>query len=245
MPQKAAYYHKCAPFLCEGKKQFVAVEDSRQTVRRRVFHSNAIVDEVVCRITRSGCAIEDIGTSPSGEWIVTQRFSGQGEWGYDVIRTCPLKREAGTPEADGYMLDLPMFSTDETRLIGGFGANWLGGWWAHADDDYEEPSRGGVIAFGFLFVHQLPSHKVKRHTLRMKLPKGWLPKDPDAETWLGARAIGPADEGEGARLTLPGGVAVEIEGPLPSVILLPTPHPSGKRLLSGTTPGVKLCPGKR
>jgi hypothetical protein len=242
--QRNSYYLKSAPFQCQGKKQFVAVEDSRQTVRRRIWRSKAIVDKTVCPITRLGCGIEDIAASPSGNWLVTHRHSGQGEWGYDVFRTCPLAREAGIAEDAGYMLDLPQFSADETRLVGGFGRHWLGGWWAHAGDEYEKPARGGLISFGYVFVHHLPSHKVDRHELRMDLPKGWFPEDdPWAETWLGASQIAPA--ADGVRLTLPGGVVVEVEGPLPPVILLPTPHPAGGRLLSGTALGVNPRRTKR
>ena len=184
---------------------------------------------MACPVTRSGCYIEEIGASPSGHWLVTQRLSGQGQWGYDVFRSSPLLREAGVLEERGYMLDMPKFSADETLLIGGFGACWLGGWWAHPDDDYKDSARGGRISFGFLFVHQLPRHRVERHELQMDLPKGWLPADPDAEAWYGARAIEPS--GSGIRLTLPGGARVEVEGPLPPVILLPSPHPAGGRLL--------------
>ena len=221
------YCRATAPFDCQGKKQFVTVDDHRQTVRRRIWGSKAVVEETVCPVTRSGCAIEEIAASPSGRWLVTQRYSGQGEWGYDVFRSCPLAREAGISEEYGDMLDLPRFSTDETRLVGGFGENWLGGWWAHPDDDIEGPARGGPICFGFLFVHYLPSHQVDRHELRIDLPAGWQPDDPWAE-WYGARDITPINEG--VRLTLYRGVVVEIEGPLPPVILLPAPHPSGERL---------------
>jgi hypothetical protein len=231
MAKRQPYRCKTEPFLCEGKKQFVAVEGNwgSDVVRRRIWHSNAVVDEAACHGTRSGCAIHEIAASPSGLWLVTWRLSGQGEWGYDVFRSCPLAREAGTREESGYMLDMPQFSADESTLLGGFGKNWQGGWWAHPDDDYEDGARGGVISFGFLFVHHLPSHRVGRHELQINLPKGWLPDDPEAPEWYGATAIMPL--GNGVRLTLPGGVPFRIDGPLPPVILLPTPHPAGDQLL--------------
>ncbi len=243
--KKDNYSCKTAPFICQGRKQFVTVEDSPQTlrrracqaVRRRTYHSKAIGEETLCPITSSGCAIEEIAVSPSGLWLVTERCSGQGEWGYDVFRACPLSREAGTPEEYGYMLGMPKFTADETRLVGGFGPQWLGGWWAHTEDDFENPARGGLISFGLLFVHHLPSHRVERHELRMDLPKGWLPDDLEAPLWYGARDIEPS--ADGIRLTLPGGIAIKIESPLPRAILLPTPHPSGGRLLAGTAVGVK------
>jgi hypothetical protein len=246
LAKKVSYRCETAAFPCQGEMQFVTVEDNRDgsdLVRRRICHSRAIVDETICPITRAGCAIEEIAASPSGVWLVTQRFSGQGEWGYDVLRSCPLARVAGTPQEYGYILDTPMFSADETRLVGGFGKNWLGGWWAHPDDEYETPARGGLISFGFLFVHHLPSHQVDRHELQMDLPKGWLPDDPEAELWFGARQIAPV--AHGVRLTLPGGVTVEIEGPLPPIIQLPVPHPAGGKLLPSAVGGVKRCQTKR
>ncbi len=232
MANRRRNYRKTAAFLCEGKKQFVTVETSGngQTMLRRCgWHSKAVLDELACLTTGKGCGIEGIDVSPSGAWLVTLRHSGQGEWGYDVVRTCPLTNVAGTPEERGYMLDLPKFSDDETRLVGGFGERWLGGWWAHPDDDCETPARGGVITFGTLFVHHLPSHKVERHELRMNLPQGWVPRKPEAEVWYAARDITPTAS-HGVRLVLPGGASFEIDGPLPKVILLPTPDPaSGQR----------------
>lgn len=216
-------------FVCQGESQYVTVEPYGQTVRRRAWPSGAALDETVCHVTRSGCAIQEIAASPSGRWLVTSRHSGQGEWGYDVLRTCPLAREAGTPEAAGYMLDLPRFSEDESRLVGGFGEFWLGGWWSHIDDD-RGPARGGPIRFGSLLVHRLPGHQVERHELWMDLPEGWIPDEPESELWLGARSVAPIAE-DGVRLILPGGVSWEFTGRLPPLIWLPTPHPSGGGLL--------------
>ena len=227
--RRQSYDIATLPFVCQGQEQFVAVVDDRQTVRRFVRRSGAVVDETICPATRSGCAIEEIAASLSGNWLATQRYSGQGEWGYDVFRTCPLTRVAGVWEEDGYVLDVPRFSADETRLVGGFGRGWLGGWWAHPDDDRDEPVRGGIVSFGFLFVHHLPSHRVDRHELRIDLPKGWLPDDPHGEDWYGPRDITPT--ANGIRLMPSWGVAVEIEDPLPAVVVLPTPHPSGKGLM--------------
>ena len=71
--------------------------------------------------------------------------------------------------------------------------------------------------------------RVERHELQMNLPKGWLPDDPEAELWHGVREIIPGIDS--IRLTLPGGIAFELSGPLLPVIPLPTPHPSGSTLL--------------
>jgi hypothetical protein len=227
--RKSTPYHPAtAPFTCQGEKQFVEVIDIRQTVRRCRWRSREVVEEAVCPLTSLGCYIEAIAVSLSGNWLVTQRISRQGEWGYDVFRTCPLAREAGVAQERGYILDLPRFAEDESRLVGGFGRRWLGGWWAHPDDDLEEPARGGPVCFGFLFVHRLPRHRVTRHELRVDLPKGWLPEDPWAE-WYGPREIAPT--ADGVRLVPSWGVPVEVQDPLPRIIRLPTPHPSGKGLM--------------
>lgn len=218
---------RTAPFVCQGEEQYVAVEDG--VVRRR-YQTNDLIDKVACPTSRLSCCIEEIAASPSGTWVVALRSSGQGEWGYDVFRTCPLTHDVHTPDEQGYMLELPRFSADETRLVGGFGP-WQGWWWQHKDDD-DSPARGGLISFGFLLVHYLPSHEVQRHELQMDLPKGWIPDDPEAPTWYGARDITPLTDG--VRLTLPGGIPYEIKAPLPPVIVLPTPHPAGGRLLRGT-----------
>ena len=221
------YYRTTAPFLCAGEKQFVEVVKG-QKVRRCGWRTKAPIEEVLCPMTDVGCYIEEIAASPSGAWLVTQRTSGQGEWGYDVFRASPLAREAGIVQEEGHILDIPRFSEDESFVIGGAGTGFLGGWWAHADDEVDEPARGGVVTLGFLFVHRLPSHRVTRHALRVRLPKGWQPEDPFAD-WYGPREITPT--ADGVRLMPSWGVPVEIMAPLPRIIRLPTPHPSGKGLL--------------
>ena len=222
------YYHATPPFLCEGEKQYVEVADCRQTVRRCRWPSKEPVEVTVCGITNAGCCIHDMAASPSGKWLVTQRLSGQGEWGYDVFRACPLVREAGVSEEYGYILELPRFSEDESRIVGGAGPGFFGDWWTHPDDDIDDPAPGGPVSLGFLFVHRLPSHYVTRHELLVELPKGWLPENPEAQ-WYGPQEITPT--ANGVRFMPSWGVPVEVEDPLPSVIRLPTPHPSGKGLL--------------
>jgi hypothetical protein len=223
------YYRATRPFVCQGERQFVEVVDTAQTVRRRRARSKAVVEQTVCRLTGCGCYIEEIAASPSGTWLVTQRISGQGEWGYDVFTTAPLRRVAGVAEERGYILDLPRFAADESFLVGGAGLGFLGGWWAHHPDaDPDEPARGGPATLGFVFVHRLPTHRVTRHALRVKLPKGWIPDDPWGE-WYGPREITPT--AGGVRLVPSWGVPVEVRDPLPRVIWLPAPHPSGEGLL--------------
>jgi hypothetical protein len=222
------YHRATAPFVCDGEAQIVEVTEYRQRVRRCRWPSGEVVEEMVWPVTSAGCYIEEIAPSPSGTWLVTQRISGQGEWGYDVFRSRPLAREAGVAQERGYLLELPRFSADESVLVGGAGLGFMGGWWAHPDDDIDEPARGGPVTLGFLFVHRLPGHQVSRHELRVVLPAGWRPDDPWA-VWYGPRDIAPT--GSGVRLVPSWGGPVEVAGPLPPVIVLPTPHPSGQGLL--------------
>ena len=171
-----------------------------------------------------GCAIAEMRVSDSGNWLTTVRTSGQGEWGYDVVRVETMSREGGTESEPGYMLEPAAFSTDESRLVGGYGEGWLGDWWSHPDDDRDQPARGGVITFGWIFVHRLPGHQVTRHELRMDVPPGWLPEDPWDEKWCGPTGIAPL--GRGVRMTLPGGEAFKSAAELPPVLELPMPQAS-------------------
>ena len=227
--ERDPYYTATKPFALEGeKKQFVEVVDAKQTVRRCLWNSKQVIEDTVCRITHSGCYIHEVAASPSGAWLVTQRISGQGEWGYDVFRTAPLSREAGVDQEKGYILEVPAFAKDESFLIGGAGRGFLGGWWADLDQDPDEPPRPGSKTIGFLFVHRLPSHKVTRHELRVKLPKGWLPLDP-WKGWYGPQEIEIV--GKRVRMMPSWGVPFEVALPLPKVVVLPTPHPSGEGLM--------------
>jgi hypothetical protein len=186
-----------------------------------------MVEETGCRASYCGCDIEEIAASGKGTWLVTQRISGQGEWGYDVFRVRPLAWEAGIPEEKGYLLALPRFSEDESFLAGGAGRGYMGGWWCHPEDEIEDSPRPGAAIVGFVFVHRLPSHQVTRHELRVILPSGWRPEDPWAE-WYGPEIFPTSD---GLRLMTWWGIPLEIKEPIPSVIELPVPHPSGKGLL--------------
>jgi hypothetical protein len=178
--------------------------------------------ELALSFGQGGCAIQEFRLSESRRWLVTRRASGQGEWGYDLIATRPLERIAGVESRRGYLLELPRFSPDETRLLGGYGPRWLGGWWAPAGD-LEDPSPGGRVSFGWLFVHHLPSGESSWHELVMDLPRGYRPDDVEDEAWFGASGIEPFGP-HGARILLPGGAPFEMKGPLPAVIVLPVPR---------------------
>lgn len=231
MAERDPYYRTTKPFTRNGKKEVVEVvaEVGRPpTIRRRRWQSDKVLAETNEPVNSCGCYIQEIGASPSGEWAVTQRNSGQGEWGYDVFRIDPLARDAGVNYEKGYILELPSFAPDESFIVGGAGPEYLGGWWRHPDDEVDDPPRGGEFSLGFLFVHRLPSHEVTRHELRVEVPVGWRPDDPWGE-WHGPQEITVTRTR--VRLVPSWGVSVEVKFPLPSVIWLPTPHPSGNGLL--------------
>lgn len=225
---RTPYHRSTEPFLIDGEAYLVEAADDRQTVQRRRSSTREVEESLVVPKGRAGTYIHALVASGAGAWIASQRISGQGEWGYDVFRSRPLVREAGVSEERGCMLDPPRFSPDETVLIGAAGEKFLGGWWAHPDDEIDEPSRGGRHVLGFLFVHRLPSHDVVRHELAVDLPAGWTPDDPWAE-WYGPRNVGPTEGG--VELTLSWAGKMELRSPLPEWIRLPTPHPSGRGVL--------------
>jgi hypothetical protein len=221
------YFRTTVPFDLDGVRQVVEVGEYRQQVRRLRLPSRDVMNETLWPVTGRGCFIEEIAAAPSGRWLVTQRISGQGEWGYDVFRTEPLERIAGVVEEKGYILGLPRFSAVESFLVGGAGKGFLGGWWAHPDDEIDQPARGGPVCLGFLFVHRLPAHTVTRHELQICLPAGWMPDDPWGP-WYGPQEIEPT--ANGVRLVPSWGVPVQVAFPLPDIIQLPVPHPSGNGL---------------
>src|SRR5262249_42026441 len=148
------YRRETAPFILGGEEQFVEVAEYRQLVRRCRWPSREVVEEVACPVTHGGCYIHEIAASPSGNWLVTQRISGQGGGGAAGCGSAPLGGRAGVGPEGGYSLALPGFAADESVLVGGAGLASLGGWWAHPQDDIDEPVRGGPVSPGFLFVHR-------------------------------------------------------------------------------------------
>lgn len=214
------------PFFCNGEQQYLTLVKGKTLCRRRCS-TNEVVDAASCVSTPSGCDIEQLAVSPSGVWAISQRNSGQGEWGYDVIRVNPLQRVAGIPEEAGYMLEMPVFSKDESFLLGAAGEGYLGYWWAHPDDDPEGPSRGGRLTIGFIFVHSLPGHEAQRHLIQVDLPHGWCPEDSGG--WYGPTQLKLVDTGISMQTSW--GAVVVVPWPLPQAILLPTPDVSGKVLM--------------
>lgn len=169
-------------------------------------------------VDASGCAIEDVTVSGSGRWAATQRSSGQGECGFDVFDLASMERIGGVSDLDGYGPELPAFSEEEGRVVWGCGP-WLGGWWAHPDDEPDEPARGGVVDMGRVDEVELASGRHRVCRLELELPAGWLPDDPWAEAWHGPTRLRPA--GDGVRMILPGGQTFEHLGALPERLRLP------------------------
>ena len=219
-----AYYHReTPPFVLDGESQFVEVIDDRQTVRRCRWPSRDVIEEIVIPLTRAGCHISQFNAAGSGRWITTERVSGQGEWGYDILRTVPLARIGGVDERRGYISEVPRFAVDESR-IAVFASRWLN--WV--DDEDETPSPGGYVNVGWLYFHSLPGLEESDHEVVVHLPAGWK-AEVESFQWHMPKGVTPVREG--VRMTPSGGVAVELSGPLPAVIVLPAPHPSGKGFL--------------
>jgi hypothetical protein len=215
------YYRASALFVHAGLEQYVEVIDRVQTVRRCRWPSKEVIEEVTVPLTWAGCHIYAFNVSPSGGWITTERISGQGEWGYDVFRTAPLSRVGGVEECRGFISEAPRFAADESR-IAVFASKWLN--WA----DDQEPSPGGYVNVGWLYFHRLPGLEETDHELVVYLPSGWK-SEIERKLWHHPKEVTPV--GDGVRLIPSGGLPVEIPGPLPAVIVLPTPHPSGKGFL--------------
>jgi hypothetical protein len=233
--------------LCESPP-FSLAEKQRMLMVRRIAYNDIIslrrwpsraeVERCSVEITSSGCGITEIAVSRSGRWAVSQRSSGQGEWGYDLFSTSPMQRVAGIAERCGYIAETPQFSADESKLAGGYGNDWLGSWWTDSEDDWSEPARGGLLEIGFVFIHDLLDHCVSLHELVVQVPRGWVPDDPEEAMWSSPTNIVPTEHG--FSMTLPGGVPFSVEAPGERV-QLPLVHPSGGKLLLVCLLVVDVC----
>jgi hypothetical protein len=96
------------------------------------------------------------------------------------------------------------------------------------DDEDETPSPGAEANVGWLYFYKLPGLEETDHEVVVHLPVGWK-AEINRHRWHLPKEVTPV--GDGVRLIPSGGVPVEIPGPLPAVIVLPTPHPSGTGLL--------------
>jgi hypothetical protein len=214
-----------------------------QLVQRVDCATGIVQQQVPIDVSPGGCAIEDIVASPSGRWVVALRNSGQGEFGYDLLRVCPLQHVGGILEEAGYMFETPIFNRNETVLIAAFGERWMGGFWAHPDDEVEDPSRGGITKLGTLLVHHLSDHSVVRHLLQLDVPAGWIPDDLEDASWQSITQLYALDADAGVGMTLPGGARVEVQLSLqllrePLHILLPMPSTNKRGLLGAPGPYV-------
>lgn len=214
------YYLRTSPvFALAGEQLYLEVIDDVQTVRRCRWPSDEVIESVTVPLTHAGCHIESFHVSPSGTWATTERLSGQGEWGYDIFQTSPLQRLGGVDELRGFIREAPRFAADESR-IAVLASRWLN--WVQDED--EVPSDGGLVNIGWLYVHRLPDLTETDHEVVVKLPAGWK-AERKAEFWYLPRGVTPV--GDGLRVGDWCGRVCDIPGPLPEVIVLPTPHPSG------------------
>lgn len=212
------YYHReSPPFVLDGVSQFVEVIDDRQTVRRCRWPSREVIEEIVIPLTHAGCHISEFNVSGSGAWITTERISGQGEWGYDILRTDPLTRVGGVAQARGFISEAPRFAADES-CVAVFASRWQH--WLS-----KEPRLRGYVNVGWLYLYRLPGLEETDHEVVVHLLDDWEP-EVEYHRWGLPKQVTPM--GEGVRLVPSGGLPVEVVGPLPEVIVLPTPHPSGQ-----------------
>jgi hypothetical protein len=127
----------------------------------------------------------------------------------------------------GYIIEAPRFAADESRLAV-FASRRLRWWWAEPNAENDAPAPGGYVSVGWLYIHRLPGLEETDHAVAVKLPKGWKSENPRFR-WNLPKEVTPVRDG--VRLIPSGDLPVEIPGPLPEVIVLPTPHPSGTGFL--------------
>ncbi len=203
----------------------VVVEDERQIVLRMRWPDWQQAAETPPLPDTYGCPAQSLEVSPDGQWIFAERWSGQGDWGYDLLSVEPLRRRLGRSCSWGYMTASPAFSQSGDRLVIGHGKRWAGNWWADLDDldEDDESARGGPVTLGWLIDHRLETLTVTRHELRMELPAGWLPEN--LEEALDGSPPDISLTGGVIRMTLPGDMELEVAAdPLPEVVWLPVPQ---------------------
>jgi hypothetical protein len=191
---------------------------STQVVARISAPTWALGAEILIPVAGSGCAIEEVAIAPSGRWATTQRFSGQGEHGFDILDLERMQRIGGLSDRRGYILETPIFANNEARVIA-CTTSMLSGFWCHRDDDIDMRARGGVIELAQIHEHDLTTHRMRSCVLEIEVPPSWLPDDPWSSIWYGPTAIEALDAG--VRMVLPGGDRFEHREALPDRLRLP------------------------
>lgn len=206
-----------------GGGKLIVYVNERLRLRRPPFYR--LSGEAHNPVSRLGCGIEAFRESKSGRWLVTNRNSAQGEWGYDVYSTKPFERCGGVYDCSGYMLQAPVISEDDRFVVGCYGLHWTSSWWAPDGEDNYTPADGGKIVLGTVFVHRLCDHQVARHDLIIDLPEGWVPEDPYDPHWLAVFNL--RIESGRIRMTLPGEIEFTIDERFSNIRDLPVPDPAG------------------
>ncbi len=105
-------------WLPQGREAAAVTEDEHQQIVHRLrWPSWQPVAEAPLPDSREGCAVQQLEVSPDGKWIFAHRWSGQGDWGYDLLSAEPLQRRLGITAAYGYMTTSPAFSQRCDRLV--------------------------------------------------------------------------------------------------------------------------------
>lgn len=216
--------YRCSPsFTLNGEEFFIEVIDTEQTVRVCRWPSKEVFEQIVIPFSHHGCHLESFLVSPTGRWVSTGRISGQGDWGYEILQTSPLRWVGGADNIRGYISEPPRFSADESRyaVFGSRTFRWV-------KDTTTVFTEGGWVNVGWLYLLGVPHVEISDHEVVVQLTPGWKAELPPKD-WHMPRGIEPV--GDGLRIHDWCGQAIEIPGPLPETIVLPTPHPSGIGLL--------------
>ena len=213
-------YRSSPPFTLNGEELFIEVIDTEQTVGLCRWPSKEVVEQTVIPLSHHGCHLESFLVSPSGKWVSTERLSGQGDWGYEILQTSPLRWVGGAENIRGYINEPPRFAADESRyaVFGSLTLRWV-------EDTTTVFTDGGWVNVGWLYLLRIPHVEVSDHEVVVRLTPGWKAEQ-RSQDWHMPKGIEPV--GDGLRIHDWCGQACDIPGPLPETIVLPTPHPSGK-----------------
>jgi hypothetical protein len=206
------------------REPVAGIEGIAYRLQRLTLPRRDIVHECVFGVPRAG--VEELVVSPSERFALAFLNSGDGECGYELFAIDGEIRRLGIgqPFTLPIMLSPPAFSPDERMVVSATGSG-SPVWWAAGDEGDRGRDRrasGGPVTFGFVVVHDLDRNRPTRHKLEFDLPAGWCPADPEDGRWRapeGVEFVHPTR----IEIGLPDGSDVELELPLPDVVVLPTP----------------------
>ena len=153
----------------------------------------------------------------SSQWMAM--WIDQTEWGYVQVDVEGMIQGPVRKSWESQIMAPPAFSPDDAVIVScPFSRS---GWWTDDDDEYwESPSPGGWRHVGSILVHEVQSDKVSEHKVLVKLPKGWMPEQPDSEEWdlfWGPEFISPNE----FKIWLPDNTVETLTLPLPPRIEIP------------------------